>query len=1092
MNSIAYISFIKKHISLPAMVLFFLTVLILDSCSGKHQSNNPAINLDLKEADFKNPPADTKPGIYWYWINEFISRDGITKDLESLYKIGIGEVFIGNIYVRGLPLGNVKTLSPEWLELMQFAVKEGSRIGINVSLFNSPGWSQSGGPWIRPDQSMKYLVSSRIKTQGGKSVKTYISKPTGFFQDVALLAIPSQPVYEKLHPKIISVPDASNKSALIDADTSSTCRFYNKKSESIQIDFKFDEDVAIRSIIIQTSGRTFETNCEVYSNHGGSLNLIKSLYFDRLDARHSSGPDPFAPLVIALNGETCSEYRIVMKDVPEQFEIKDIILSPAPKLEMYPEKILNKMLSTSAQDWDAYTWDNQEEVDKVGIIPVKKIIDISDYLKDDTLIWEAPEGLWEIVRIGMTSTGVTNTPTTPSAVGLEIDKMSKKSLRYHYDSYVGRVVGPLSDEERKSFRRVIADSYETGSQNWTDGLRSIFIETYGYDPIPWLSVITGNIIGSVDQSNRFLWDLRRLVADRIASEYVGGLQEVCEKNGIQLWLENYGWNGFPSEFLKYGKYAPEIGGEFWTNLGENTENRLAASASHIYGKNRVSAESYTTIGAAFEYHPYALKILGDESYTEGINNHVFHLCIHQPDDNKVPGINTWFGIELNRHNTWFDQSKAWIDYQRRCSYMLQQGIPAADVCFFIGEDTPKMSGWADTTLSKGYDYDFINADVIENILSVKEGRLTLPSGTSYALLVLPPSVSMRPAVLKRIKELIEEGANVLGSPVNRSPSLADYPNCDHEVQSLANQMWGTLEVGNKQAIIRELGLGRLFCNVPINQVMTEIGCSEAVSFSKNVPIKWKQRSLKEGQLFFITNQEYSDIEVDAKFRVGAYVPEIWNAVDGTSGYLPEYNHSNGHAVVPLKLRPAESYFIVFRNKKPQVKPNPKNNFPEEKLITTVTGNWNVRFNNKWTGEEFTIEMDTLTDWSQSEDQRIKYFSGTATYQTAFDLQTIPKDNKIYVSIEKLGVIASVNINGHDIEESVWSFPFRSDITPYIQEGNNTLAIKVSNLWKNKIVQQSQTKSPDPNFYLLSKIPNLTNADLLPSGIWGDVTIVSEF
>jgi len=421
--------------------------------------------------------------------------------------------------------------------------------------------------------------------------------------------------------------------------------------------------------------------------------------------------------------------------------------------------------------------------------------------------------------------------------------------------------------------------------------------------------------------------------------------------------------------------------------------------------------------------------------------------------------------------------------------MLQQGIPVADVCFFIGEDTPKMSGWVDTTLSKGYDYDFINADVIEHMLSVKDGRLTLPSGTSYSLLVLPPSESMRPAVLKRIKELIEQGANVLGSPVNRSPSLADYPNCDNEIQTLANQMWGIPEVENNQAGTRELGLGKLFCNVPVNQVMKEIGCSEAVSFSKNVPVKWKQRTLRDGQLFFITNQGYSDIDFDARFRVEGHVPEIWNAVDGNSRYLPEYTHSDGHTIVPLKLRPAESCFIVFRNKKPKVKPAQKQNFPKENLIATVTGNWDVSFYNKWTGEEFSVKMDSLSDWSRSEDQRIKYFSGTADFRTNFNLQGFPKDRKIFLTFENLGVIASVNINGHDIEQSVWSFPYKADITAYLQEGNNKLAVKVTNLWKNKIVGQSQSKSTAPNFFLLSRINNLTDTDLLPSGIWGEVKIV---
>ena len=438
-------------------------------------------------------------------------------------------MFIGNIYVQNLPLGDVKTLSPEWLELMRFAIKEGSRIGINVSMFNSPGWSQSGGPWIRPEEAMRYLVSSQNQADGGKTLKIRLPKPRKFFQDVTLLAMSSYPVENKIKPHLSSLPVATEISNLADNDLTTSCKFDNKGAEQIQIDLRFDQPVTKRSLIIYPSNKTFKANCEVFSKQGSKFMLIKQLYFDRFDKRVSSGPEPFAPLVFSLNETVSSAYRIILKDIPAQFELNEIILSSQPKLENFPEKLLNKMLSTSTPNWYAYMWDNQAQTKTEGIIPVNQIINISNYLKGDTLTWNAPKGSWDIVRIGMTTTGMTNGPATPSAVGLEIDKMNKRSLQYHYDSFVGRIVNGLSKEEKKSFRRVIADSYETGPQNWTDDLRPLFRETYGYDPLPWLAVLTGNIIESVDLSNRFLWDLRRLIADRVASEYVGGMKEICEK-----------------------------------------------------------------------------------------------------------------------------------------------------------------------------------------------------------------------------------------------------------------------------------------------------------------------------------------------------------------------------------------------------------------------------------------------------------------------------------------------------------------------------------------------------------------------------------
>lgn len=1046
---------------------------------------------DTLYADFVSPPDNTKPGVYWYWINEHVSREGITKDLESLAHIGIGEVFIGNIFVEGLSGGNVRTLGDEWLELMQFAIKEGSRIGINVSTFNSPGWSQSGGPWIKPEQAMKYLVSSETIIEGGQSVKTHIDRPTESFEDVVLLAMPSYSVGERAGFHISSPVKIKNQDALYDNDRSTACTFDNKQDEPILLDIKFAKPQSIRSLTIYPSVQSFKIVCSLSYRTVSAPEFIqlKKLHFDRFDSRLSSGPVPHAPMVISLIDEPVTEFRLVIENAPSQFEMNEICFSSLQRLENYQEKLLNKVPSLSAPDWYAYTWKTQEQKGEEGVIPFDRIVDVSQYLMNDTLRWDAPEGDWKIVRIGMAPTGTTNTPAPPSSVGLEIDKMSQSSLQHHYDSYVGRILTGLSEKERKSFRRVIADSYEAGPQNWTNDFRAVFIETYGYDPLPWLSVLTGNIIESAEKSDRFLWDLRRLVADRIASEYVGGMKSMLERNGTELWLENYGWNGFASEFLKYGKYAPEIGGEFWTNHGKNTECRLAASACHIYGKNNVFAESYTTLGAPFVYHPFALKLKGDESYTEGVNQHIFHLAIHQPQE-KAPGINAWFGIELNRLNTWFDQSKSWIDYQRRCCYMLQQGQASADVCFFIGEDTPKISGWVDESLSKGYDYDFINADVIENSLKVKDSRLILPSGASYALLVLPPLKTMRPSLLKRLKELIEQGANVSGHPLDKSPGLAGYPECDETVRRLTAEMWGTNDVNTSFPITKSIGAGKMFCNIPINDVLQRVNCQETVRLDKSLPVKWKQRILNDGEIFFLSNQSDSTVIFDADFRVEGYIPELWNAVDGSARYLSEYISKEGRTIIPLQLQARESGFIVFRNKSIPEHATATSNIPAIDIVSVLSNPWDVEFSNKSSDETFQIRLDSLTDWSQSSDPRVRFFSGSATYKTTLDIPEDTDLTNLYVQFEKIGVVATVSINGTLIESALWSVPYRTNISSYVKKGSNLLEIKVANLWRNKIIEQSTSTVLDSNFYMLYKPDIAAGESLSPSGIWGDVKVIA--
>ena len=1034
---------------------------------------------------FTHLPDDTKPGIYWYWIDENISKDGITKDLEALMKIGVGEVFIGNVCISD-KLGGVETLSPEWVECMQHAIREGSRIGIKVGTFNSPGWSQSGGPWVKPEDAMRYLVYSEMKVAGPSKIKQHIAPPNAFFQDVVVLAYP-ETIEETLQtPSISSKPAAQELSNLTDSDEKTITIFNNARREEIQVDISYRQPETKRSLYIKPGDKAFHVYCDVYIKQGGEYVLVKSHYFDRINREVRMGADPSAPLALSLGEITATDFRIVMKDVPEKFPIRELNLSAKPILENYPEKWLIKIPSKPTPDWFAHIWENQKQPGNEGIISENQILNLSSCLHGDTLHWDAPAGNWKILRIGMTTTNTTNQPAAPAARGLEIDKMNKRPIASHYNAYVGRIVNGMSKKDLKSFQRVIADSYETGPENWTDDFAPVFVKRYGYNPYPWLAVLNGQIIESADQSNRFLWDLRRLVAERVASEYVGGMNEICEQHGTSLWLENYGWDGFPSEFILYSKYSPAIGGEFWTNTGDNIECRLAASGAHVYGKNKVYAESYTTLAATFEYYPATLKKHGDWSYAEGINQHILHVCIHQPDDEKVPGINTWFGIEYNRHNTWFEQSKAWIDYQRRCCYMLQQGRPHAGVCFFISEESPKMSGWVDENISKGYDYDFINSDVIENILTVKDGKMTLPSGVNYSLLVLPPLNTMRPEILRRIKELVEQGANLLGSPVERSPSLENFPDCDKEVLRLSNEIWGTTNYNTKEPINRQIGKGRVFCNIPIHEVLKQIGAREAVTFDRDLPVLWKQRTIDEGEIFFLCNQEDKPVIFEVLLNVTGRQPELWNPVDGAIRDLPDFECLDGKTSVPLQLDEYESCFLVFRKpvKTPHTKNGKSKNYPESNTILTLDDSWDIEFFNKWTGEKIELKQHGLQNWAESENEQIKHFSGMITYRNEFTLPDVHKN--AYLTFENMHETASVSINGKRLDREIWCKPYRIDIAPYLKKGNNTMEVRVTNSWKNKILEQE--KKPE-NERSISYRFNQSRPELSPSGIWGKVEVV---
>jgi len=826
--------------------------------------------------------------------------------------------------------------------------------------------------------------------------------------------------------------------------------------------------------------------CEVYAKQNGDYQLVKSAYFDRLTDNLSYGPEPYAPLCISLGETTAQEFKVVMLKTPAKFSLKSIELTAEAKIEHYSEKLNNKMPLIATPDWFSYQWKPQQEPSREAVVNEADIINVSEFMHGDTLVWDAPDGLWHVMRLGMAPTLKTNKPSAPDATGLEIDKMSRKPLQHHYDSYIGKIVRGLPDG--LTFNRVIADSYETGPGSWTDGFREIFTDTYGYDPVPWLALFSGQIVGSADMSERYMWDMRRLVADRIASEFVGGMADLFAQNGSSLWLENYGWDGFPSEFLKYAKLSPSVGGEYWTT-SPNVECRLAASACHIYDKNVIYAESYTTGGHLYEFHPRTLKQKGDEAYIEGVNQHIMHLAIHQPYNDKAPGINSWFGIELNRHNTWFEQAKAWIDYQSRCCFMLQQGKPAADVCFFIGEDCPKMAGWKDPSLSQGYDYDFINADVIINDLTVKDGRLTLPSGVSYALLALPPLTTMRPELLAKIEQLVLDGASIIGSPVDKSPSLQNYPQCDKQLQETASRLW------KQNTAVNDYGKGKVFYNTNINSALEAVGASEAVRISGGAPVLWKQRDLPNGRrIYFVTNQSDKEIAFDISFRTNGLQPEWWDAVDGSTRALVNYSVQDGYTTIPLRLDALESGFVVFRNRASSPAATAPaataaQNYFTEKTLLTVPDKWDIELVNRWTGESYVFENSALFDWTQHPSDNIRYFSGTATYKNVFNIPASICVSDVYIAIEEVGVVATVFVNGVEAG-TIWTKPYRLKIGDLLKEGDNILEIKVSNVWRNKVVDKLNNITPNNPVYLLDPpSPASYGKSLIPSGITGAVKLV---
>jgi (4-O-methyl)-D-glucuronate---lignin esterase len=548
------------------------------------------------------------------------------------------------------------------------------------------------------------------------------------------------------------------------------------------------------------------------------------------------------------------------------------------------------------------------------VVPRDAIVDLTEKLgQDGRLDWAVPRGDWTILRLGYTPTGVENHPAPDAGRGLECDKLSRAGLDAHWAGMMAHVIHDLGPLAGKTLKYCLIDSYEVGTQNWTRHFRDEFRKRRGYDPLRFLPVLTGRVVDSDEVSERFLWDFRRTIADLFADDYYGYFTELCHRNGLQAEMEPY--DG-PFECLQAGHKADVPMGEFWVGGGESGSCKLAASIAHTYGRRIVGSESFTAAPAhgRWQNYPYSLKAVGDLMYCVGINRFIIHRYAHQPWLDKFPGMTMGqWGTHFERTTTWWNQGRAWVSYLTRCQFMLQQGLFAADVCYFAGEAGPNNAPHVPALKAQGYDYDACNADVLLHRMAIQDGRLTLPDGMNYRVLVLPETQFMTLGLLTRIRDLVEQGAVVVGPKPTRSPSLADYPGGDAAVRKLADQVWGNCD--GQTVKEHAFGRGRVIWGKDVAEVLTELGIRPDCEFAATATkpkMAWIHRVVDGTDVYFVSNQKPVSQDVQCTFRVSGKRPEFWHPDTGRIEPAAVWSEKNGRTTVPFHFDPAGSVFVVFR------------------------------------------------------------------------------------------------------------------------------------------------------------------------------------
>jgi hypothetical protein len=771
-------------------------------------------------------------------------------------------------------------------------------------------------------------------------------------------------------------------------------------------------------------------------------------------------------------------------------------------------------------------------VPKGAIIKKVSVVDLTGKMQlDGTFKWDAPKGNWTIMRFVSRNNGAVTRPAPITGLGFECDKFDTVALDAHLAHYVGKLLRKIGKPDPKLYgglKRLHMDSWEMSSQNWTGNFRGEFIKRRGYDPLPFYPVYGGNIVGSLEISERFLWDLRQTANEMVLEYHAGQVKKYAHKNGLYLSIEPYDMN--PSADLELGAVADFVMCEFWSKgYGFNSTFSCieATSVAHVKGTAVIPAEAFTAGNdESWKQYPGSMKNQGDWAFASGINSFVFHTFQNQYlADTLRPGMTMGpYGVHWDRNQTWWPLVGGYHRYISKCSFVLQQGKPVADILYLTPEGAPHVfrppysALMGNDTLPdrKGYNFDGCAPTQLLKA-SVKNGLVVFPSGASYRILVLPMVKTMTLALLAKVISLTEAGATVIGSPPLKSPGLSGYPDCDAQIQKMDSTLWGT-NTSESQEIIRACGKGKVIFGgrwdkdtddlYPKYALTAELLKSMDIpeDFVADKPIRYSHRTAADYDIYFVSNTTADEQNATATFRSAKGAPELWDPITGETRKLPQFTARGSETTIPLQFVAWQSYFIVF-NKNSTLKPaSNQQNFPKFKELSTLKGPWQVSFDPKWGGPK-NITFDKLTDWSQNTNEGIKYYSGFATYYKDFISPTrlTTTKGRIYLDFGDIKDLAKVKLNGKDLG-IIWTAPYRVDITSTLQPGQNHLEVQVVNRWVNRLVGDQKLPDdgikndkwpdwllkgqprPSKRYTFTTYNPYKQDSPLLASGLIGPVTI----
>ena len=1065
-----------------------------------------AQNVDPLARGFLDPPDSAKPRVWWHWMNGNVTKEGIKLDLEWMKRVGIGgfQNFDASLNTPQVVDRRLIYMTPEWKDAFHYAATLADQLGLEMAIAGSPGWSETGGPWVKPGQAMKKLVWSETRVEGGKPFAGSLPQPptvtgpfqnipragatTSFYADAAVVAYRAPEGDLPLTPSNITTSGSRlDAAALARADGENATYLPATDSPAGSwIEAEFPQPQKVAAVTLAANGPG--TRELLASDDGAQFKPVASIPAGGAVPRTVS----FAPV-------TARYFRVAFHSAPPPGGGTPAFAGPqvrVTQLALYAGARVNRAEEKAAFATapDLYAFPTPPADDAIAR---QDVIDLTSQMHPGSVLnWSPPGGHWVVLRMGYSLTGARNSPASPEATGLEVDKLNRADVKAYMDHYLDmyqEMLGPLMGKRGLQF--VITDSWEAGVANWTDNMIAEFARRRGYDPRPWLPALTGRIVESPEASDRFLWDFRQTIGELTAENHYDQLTDLLHARGMRRYSESHETGrAFIGDGMEVKRRADIPMSAMWTQLpgqdreqfGYNADIRESASVAHIYGQNLVAAESLTARLGPWAWSPETLKPTADKELAMGLNRFVIHTSVHQPLVDKAPGLGLGpFGQWFTRNETWAEMARPWVTYLARSSYLLQQGRFVADVLYYYGEGSNLTAEFANKSpdVPAGYNFDYINADGLLQETSVTNGEIVTPSHMQYRVLALDPySRHMSLPVLRKIRDLAMAGAVVAGPKPIDDPSLSDNAG---EFHAIADQVWGAGAGEGEHAC----GKGMVYGGPVLAGTQAALKIPPDFAYSKPQPdtsLLFVHRTLPGTDIYWVDHRNSRAEAVEATFRVKGVVPELWHPDSGVREPVT-YRTEGERIVLNLPLGPWDAVFVVFR---PGNAPSRTVPVPARDRISTVEGPWTVKFQTG-RGAPDSITLPNLSSWHESTDLGVRYFSGTGTYTNAIQAPAdwFRKGARFWIDLGDVKNVAEVSVNGK-VLGITWRPPFQVEVTEALKPGANTLQIRVANLWVNRLIGDAQA-DVKTKYTLTTQQFYQANSPLLPSGLLGPVTLWRE-